>query len=239
MVRLRSGIWGNVSQSNPHKLVTFQCPRHYCQCNTGDAFQSDCELDPNQPDHQCTGNRNGMLCGKCRKGTSITLPSYSCIECEDPAQSMAVFIIVIIATVCICLAIFYFNPKMSEYMKGIFFYTQILPYVFTANGKSALVATTFSTVVNSVAVGSMPKEMCLFDNIDLIDAIGISYVIPSLCALILFIVFILSKLRLLTFHRDSPFNSFWVLTIMVFKLLVETTMKSMACFKVDGKCVDY
>lgn len=176
-----------------------------------------------------------MLCGTCKPGNSITLPSYTCKVCDNEAWSLAIFIIVIIVTACLCVAVIFTNPGLSDYLVGIFFYTQILPYMFTFQSTSARMAQVFSTVVNSVAVGSMPIEMCLFNGLDLIDAIGLSYTLPSICALVLAVFFLLSKFRLLTFRRDSPFSAFWILITVAYKLLVETSLLSLACFRVDGK----
>ena len=230
-------MWANVSRKSPTKLIIYNCPKSYCKCKSGESHRSDCEFNPKKPDRQCNSNREGMLCGKCAPKSSITLPSYRCIKCDGKTigGSIAVFVFFMILTVVLCIGIIYFNPKLSEYLKGILFYTQILPYIFTdSESLSASVATIFCTFVNSVAVGSMPIEMCLFRGLDRIDAIGISYIIPSICVLILGVFYILNSCRILNFHRDSPFNAFWVLIIVIFKLLVETTMQSLACYKIDG-----
>ena len=230
-------MWANVSRKSPTKLIIYNCPKSYCKCKSGESHRSDCEFNPKKPDRQCNSNREGMLCGKCAPKSSITLPSYRCIKCDGKTigGSMAVFVFFMILTVVLCIGIIYFNPKLSEYLKGILFYTQILPYIFTdSESLSASVATIFCTFVNSVAVGSMPIEMCLFRGLDRIDAIGISYIIPSICVLILGVFYILNSCRILNFHRDSPFNAFWVLIIVIFKLLVETTMQSLACYNIDG-----
>ena len=231
-------MWATVAKMNRSQLVFFDCPKSYCHCNPGGDYRSDCQFDPDRPDKQCQSRREGFLCGKCNNDSSITLPSYKCTECENIAKSITIFIFVVFFAIAVCLGILYFNPKLSEYLKGIFFYTQILPYIFTDSGSvAARVANFFCTIVNSVAIGSMPVEMCLFKGLDLIGAIGISYVIPLTCALIVTIAYVLGGCRLLNFRRDSPFNAFWVLTIVVFKLLVETSMQSVTCFRVDGKCI--
>lgn len=234
-VRIHKGLWATVSRKSLNKLVVSDCPKTYCKCNSGGRYYTDCQFDPSHENKQCMENREGTLCGKCKAGSSIALPSYRCNECDSTAKSIGIFVVVILFAIAVCLGILYFNPKLSEYLKGIFFYTQILPYIFTdLDSTSAEIARMFCTVFNSVAVGSMPVEMCLFQGLDLIDAIGLSYIIPSICAVIVSIVYILGGYRLINLHRDSPFNAFWVLIIIVFKLLVDTSMHSLACTRVDG-----
>ncbi len=228
------GYWANESQNTPNKLITFICPQRHCSCyhNT---HEVNCQFIASNPNRQCQEEREGKLCGKCKQGKSISLPSYSCKDCTDRALSIFTLIFVIVLVLAICVAVIYFNPSYSEYLKGVFFYTQILPYLFNGNDISEQLTLRFSTLINSVAVGSMPVEMCLFDGLDLIEAICLSYAIPLSAAFVLIIVYLLSKYRFLTFRRDSPFGAFWILISVVYKFLAETSLLSLACFRVDGK----
>ena len=235
IIRIEEGLWANVSQKSPNTLVIYNCPRSYCRCDSGESHRSDCEFNPKTPDQQCNSNREGTLCGKCKSGSSITLPSYRCKACDSVSRSIAIFVFFVLFTIVLCIGVIYFNPKLSEFVKGILFYTQILPYVFTdSESLSASVAIFFCTFVNSVAVGSMPIEMCLFKGLDRIDAIGLSFIIPTICAIILAVFYILNSCGVLNFHRDSPFNAFWMLIIVIFKLLVEATLQSLSCHRIDG-----
>ena len=235
IIRIQDGLWANVSQKNPSKLVIHYCPKSFCKCDSGESQRSDCEFNPKSPNRQCNSNREGLLCGKCKSGSSITLPTYRCRSCGSSGSSFAIFVSFVILTFLLCIGIIYFNPKLSEYLFGILFYTQILPYVFTdSDSLSASIATIFCTFINSVAVGSMPVEMCLLPGLDRIDAIGFSYIMPSICVLILGIFYVLNHFKILNFNRDSPFNAFWILIIVVYKLLVETTLQSLVCHNVDG-----
>ncbi len=233
-LHIGKGLWANVSVKDPAKLITFICPNGFCTCRH-DPHQNTCQFSAADADRQCHDDRKGTLCGQCKEGKSVTIPSYSCRTCSSGAGSILLFLLVIAIFIAICISVIYFNPGLSEYLKGIFFYTQILPYVCKTDGSTESLATHFSTMINSVAVGSMPVEMCLFDGFDVISAVELSYVMPMSCVTVLIIVYFLSKFRLLNFHRDSPFAAFWILISVVYKYLAETSLLSLACFKVDGK----
>eukprot|EP00794_Sanderia_malayensis_P000480 gene480-1125_t len=236
VINIATGYWANRSQHDPTKLITFICPRDYCTCRH-EANEVNCQFLTTDPNAQCHTDRRGPLCGTCKHGKSISLPSYSCIDCRNQALSIFTLVAVLIVVLGLCVAVIYFNPHFSDFLKGIFFYTQMLPYLFNGNSSAKNLAVQFSTILNSVAVGSMPVEMCLFDGLDLINAVLVSYAIPLSATLILVTVYVLSKRRVLTFRRDSPFGAFWILITMIYKFLSETTLLSLACFKLDDELI--
>ncbi len=59
----------------PQGIEFFQCPMEYC-----------CQERPCQGYDQCSGNREGVLCGACREGYTLSMMSNSCVkksECND------------------------------------------------------------------------------------------------------------------------------------------------------------
>ena len=45
--------------------------------------QSNVSFDVTAPDHQCVGDRTGILCGKCHSGLSLMLGSNRCASCSN------------------------------------------------------------------------------------------------------------------------------------------------------------
>ena len=92
----RSGsVWVGLinGQLSAHRY----CPYRYCKADT-------IPVDLNNSQSQCSSNRAGVLCGKCKASFSLALGSSSCIECSD-SRYVTLIIPILLGTVLLVLLI--------------------------------------------------------------------------------------------------------------------------------------
>ena len=68
-----------------------ECPRDYCKEGHVELEIVNATFDPDQ---QCSPNRSGVLCGKCKPGFSLSATSSACLDCtHHPGLHLAVYIV--------------------------------------------------------------------------------------------------------------------------------------------------
>ena len=162
----RSGsVWvGMINHSGEPELGTHKyCPFRYCKADSIHVNLSD-------PDSQCSSNRSGILCGKCKPGFSLALGSYNCIECSDN-RYVTLIIPILLGTLLLVTLIKVLNFTVANGMiNGLIFYANIM----WAN-KSTLLSTDSYNVaiyVVQVPIGWLNLdfgfETCFIQNMDAI-----------------------------------------------------------------------
>lgn len=74
-----------------HIVYQGECPYDYCKEGAVELKIVNGTFDA---DEQCSSNRAGVLCGKCKHGFSLSSASSACIDCTDhPSVYLAVYII--------------------------------------------------------------------------------------------------------------------------------------------------
>ncbi|XP_067037224.1 uncharacterized protein [Acropora muricata] len=72
-IHAKPNYWGYVDSSNRGRLTFVHCPRNYCTPPAGIKKEKNLSVY-----NGCYGNRDGIMCGKCRKGFTETLFSTRC-----------------------------------------------------------------------------------------------------------------------------------------------------------------
>ena len=118
------------------------CPFDYCQssklfCSDSISFV----IDPNNDnqssfDMQCSPNRTGILCGKCKEGYSLALGSNNCILCEN--RYLALLLFFGAAGFLLVFIIIILNLTVSEGMiNGLIVYANIVWSYITTDKSNA------------------------------------------------------------------------------------------------------
>ena len=72
-IHAKPNYWGYVDSSNHGRLTFVNCPRNYCTPPAGIKKEKNLSVY-----NGCYGNRDGIMCGKCREGFTETLFSTRC-----------------------------------------------------------------------------------------------------------------------------------------------------------------
>ena len=209
-------------------LKTLHCPYKYCYCQRNESYLG-CAYNYKRPDMQCWNGREGVLCGKCKKGYGLDLLTQECVQCKGFSWSFIMIGVVCVIFIVIGLLIVFLNPDFSPYMRAISFYFQMLPYVCRPVGVVNRVILEASAWLNFGGTNGVPVSDCIAEKFSSLHGIALGYVYPGIFLTILFILFILHKCKRLNFKRNSPFRSFWILLVLMYKFLVETSFLLLYC----------
>ena len=135
---------------------TTNCPFDYCN-------RSNVSFDIMAPDHQCLGNRTGILCGQCQSHLSIMLGSNRCGTCSNwylfllPVFGLAGIVLVAV--------LMFLNLSVSVgTINGLLFYANMLKMneaFFFPNGSIPVVSQFISWLNLDLGI-----EVCLSDGLD-------------------------------------------------------------------------
>lgn len=229
-VYIASGYWGySDKQGNFH---TKKCPPDYCHCNQTDRTKIGCAYNEQS---QCADGRSGILCGKCLDGYGLDLMTYKCVSCDGIHWAFVTLVIIAVATIIVVILILFINPKFSTLIRSILFFVQMLPYVCDVNGSISKIVLSVTGWLDIGGINSVPVKSCFMKNFNSLYAVLLGYLYPALICLILMITFILHKFYLVTFQRSSPFQAFWILIVLMYKFLAETSLLLLLCVPLQGE----
>ena len=152
--RDKNNFWISQIDSEIHE---FRCPLDYCKDIPEDISLS-------YPSAQCDFNRNGIVCGQCRKNFSLALGSLHCIPCNNKYTTMILFFVM--AGVALVAIIFLLQLTVSVgTLNGLFFYANIIQ----ANHQDYFPRATinFFTVFTSWLNLDLGIEICFYDGMDI------------------------------------------------------------------------
>ena len=156
-------------------------------CQYGHCLDQSVVLDAGDPDVQCTRNRTGLLCGRCKDGYSLTLGSGSCSKCSN----YFLFLLVPFAISGLVLVAFLFllNLTVTEgSINGLIFYANIV--AMSVNTGTSCRLCIFVAWLNL----DFGIDTCFFDGMDAYVETWLQFVFPLyLWAIILAIVVVCNK----------------------------------------------
>ena len=90
---INSSDYCTVTNYSPCRICSDLCPFDYCSRLSESENTYIYGFDPNSAslDKQCSSNRAGILCGKCKEGYSLALGSNNCIHCENRYLALLIF----------------------------------------------------------------------------------------------------------------------------------------------------
>lgn len=228
-------MWVGLSPTTG-QLITYYCPFKYCRCHKDDNDMNGCLLDTKNLTSQCTDGREGFLCGQCTRGLSVGLRMYDCVDCKGSGWILGVvFIFVVILLV----IVIYLNPGMSKDLRGPLFFFQMLPFIFTPKDEVGQVVKIVGYMFEFGGPFVYIWRTCIADGINNLYAIAVSYSLPIMCMLIFFTAYVLSAKHVIRtkLRSTSSLQSFWLITLFMYKYLVETSLLVLHCPIIDGKMV--
>ena len=228
---------GYVANVSDNKLVLYFCPNNYCKCKSDGPDILGCEYDYKNPDMQCAPGREGLLCGACRKGLTVSLRGAQCIKCDNRLKTIVILVAVIVLIVTFCVLIVVLNPSFSTKMRGVLFFCQVLPYIVNPYDPSGKIVLTISSLVNLAGPARIPVDGCLIDGINNLEVISIGYLFPVVIFVVLGVTYLLARAYVINFHRDSPFESFWILMVAIYVMLSEVSLLFHFCVPLAGKLI--
>jgi len=230
VVYLKKGYWGYVDINENLKVL--QCPPGFCWCNQTDSTKLGCAFNQNS---QCESGRKGVLCGECQKEKGLDLMTLECIECHGFKLALTVVIIVAVATVAVVILILAINPKFSTLLRSILFFVQMLPYVLDGRLSFNKIVLSITGWLDVGGVNSVPVKSCFIKQFNSMYAVALGYLYPTLISVVLITVYVLHRFHLVTLKRSSPFQAFWILIVLMYKFLVETSLLLLFCVPINGK----
>ena len=114
----RGTVWINASIIEKGVIIYYHCPFGYCS-------QAEIGVNLEAPDSQCTMNRSGILCGRCRSGLSLVLGTSQCRSCSN--EYLAILIIFAAAGFALVVFLKVLNFTVTEgTINGLVFYANII-----------------------------------------------------------------------------------------------------------------
>ena len=155
--RSGSNWFASLNTTNRTCLTVYtDCPFDYCN-------SSQVTFNIFDPDDQCTGGREGILCGQCQPGLSLLLGSNRCASCSKVYLLLVlVFAVAGIVLVGVIMAL---NLTVSVgAVNGLLLYANMVKLnesVFFPNGRPPVVSQFISWLNFDFGI-----ELCLFDGLD-------------------------------------------------------------------------
>ena len=209
---------GEVSEQNGTKTIgiALNCP--LTLCNTS-LFGRRPVLHLNQSTgklmHMCLNNREGVLCGQCKKGYSIGMNTDQCLSCTNwylftLLAYLAVGIVLILALYCLKLTLavgtlngflFYFNCS----------YTELLNFLIIKSGSKELDAySSFSSTILRLPTVALGHGLCLYDGLTEVGKVAFQFSYPLYLLLVISLLTVISRysLKVSRYLRSSTVQVF-------------------------------
>ena len=149
--------------------VYTDCPFDYCN-------SSQVTFNILDPDDQCTGGREGILCGQCQPGLSLLLGSNRCASCSN--MYLLLVLVFAVAGIVLVGVIMALNLTVSVgAVNGLLLYANMVKLnesVFFPNGRPPVVSQFISWLNLDFGI-----ELCLIDGLDGYWKTWLQFLFPS------------------------------------------------------------
>ena len=187
---LRSGdFWVGYDNTTTFEglILSSHCPFDYCIAES--AF-----IKVDDSDEQCRNDRDGLLCGRCRKGFSIVFGSSHCVHCSN----RYVLLLLAFAFAGIVLVVFLFVLKLtvaSGTINGLIFYANVIQVYYSTFFPSGVTNTLsqFSTVFIAWLNLDLGIETCFYDGMDMYARTWLQFVFPIYVWALVGIIILVSR----------------------------------------------
>jgi hypothetical protein len=237
-VILKAGLWAYINGNN--ELRAHFCPAGYCNDIyvtkvrvKGRKNRSYGTFDCKNPDEQCVPKRQGILCGKCRKGNGVSALLGMCSECQETKQALIFAMVasvlgVVIVTLLVPLVLpVHFPAWMHPYV----FYVQVSSYSVVSFAEYPLPYFRYMVFLGSFLGLYYPYDFCLMPDAKSVDQYGMRFT-PSIILMVLAPA-ILIPARLLC-RRRFTWSGLWILFQLVLNSLLYNIFSAFHCIKLEG-----
>ena len=220
---IRRGYWFGSVNGKP---TVARCPVNYCDFTCCEITNGIHYLSPMRK-NQCGLNRNGIACGGCEEGYTLSFDSARCIQVEQCTTGHKVLII--ISTITYWVGVLVVTFLLMHYQVGIAYLYAIIHYysmldillTHTQNIYLSEGLYTAVSVVSSFAklIPQFLGQLCLVENMDEIDQQFTHYVHPLAVSFILIIISLVAKRS----YRISSLISKDIIRVICLLLLLSYT----------------
>ena len=240
---VEEGYWYGEIDNNNNIFEAVSCPFGNCNYTTGSCptkscaeKNSYCNLDDNNHNALCYGNRTGLLCSKCENNnTQFTFDAIQCTnQCSSVAGSSVLVIVLVllfwvILVVGLLVAIRLDLHIGSGQLYCFFFFFSVLQYFVGGTFPSPVLYAIELVITGFIQLdpkflGLIPIA-CLPQEIPIILYTALCYVHPLfLAAVMLLLVCCSRKYRLPFFHDRRSINTICILLYLSFFSLTQTSL---------------
>ena len=203
-------------------IIHQHCPFDYCRPGS-DVF----DLDPSDPNVQCTFNRSGLLCGACGPGLSLALGTSRCLLC--PNTYLALLVPFAIAGVALVVFLLVLKLTVSiGTINGLIFFANIVAdnqSTFFPPGSSNIL-TVFIAWLNL----DLGIETCFYDGMDAYSRTWLQFVFPVYIWIIIGTLIVVSH-YISTISRilgDNPISVLATLFLISYAKVLRTVYASLS-----------
>ena len=220
---IRRGQWFGMVNGKP--TVT-NCPVNYCNFTCCEITNGIHYLSPLRK-NQCGLNRNGIACGGCEEGYTLSFDSARCIPVEQCTTWHKVLIIISTITywvvvLAVTFLLMHYQVGIA-YLYAIIYYYSMLDLLLTHTDNIYLSEGMYTTVsaVSSVAklIPQFLGKLCLVEDMDEIDQQFIHYIHPIAVSFILILISLVAKQS----YRVSSLISKDIIRVICLLLLLSYT----------------
>lgn len=236
---LFKGFWARYVRSSGDFYVV-PCPEKYCSCHNSSSEQTDCLLIETQ---QCNGNREGQVCGRCKKGYGLKFGVDSCKKKCHRSNSRKWTAYLFIVLLLLSLLVFFvllinFDP-FNAYLNACLFFYQILDPVVLTRALDKF-DEFLKFVIHLADFQIVGIGVCLWSGLDDLQKLSLQYVIPFYFVICLFV---LNKIVVKwpsssfsrRFTRVSMARAFCTLLVLSYSAIVCASLKILLPVKIGDK----
>ena len=220
---IKRGYWFGIVDEKP---TVAYCPINYCNFTCCEATNGFYHLSPVRK-NQCTLHRDGIACGNCEEGYTLSFDSAKCIEVERCTASQKSLIIIFsmlywIVVVMVVFFLMHYQVAIGYFYVIIYYYSMLdllLSHMHNVYLSEELYTTV--SIISSIAT-VIPKflgQLCLVENLDVIDQQFIHYIHPFAISIILVMISLLAKWS----YKVSSFISKDIIRVICLLLLLSYT----------------
>ena len=218
---IRRGYWFGYVSKKP--TVTY-CPINYCDftcCETTNGFY---HLSPKRK-NQCALHRNGVACGSCEEGYTLSFDSTECVNKDKFSAGQKVLIIISTMLYWVIVVFVAFHLMHHQvtigYLYVITYYYSVLDLLLCHSLYFSGGLFTVVSVMSSIAklIPQFLGQLCLVENMDEIDQQFIHYIHPLAVSFILLMISLLAKCS----YRVSSFISKDIIRVICLLILLSYT----------------
>ena len=235
-IYVKIGYWAEIGKD--HQFLLLPCPLDYCKCHkktneTGYGIK-ECELTKFSGNtNQCAVNREGRLCGSCKKGYTLVVGLNECRMCSSNIGLLWLLAIVAGLTL-VVFAIIYFEIDFFSGPLNSWLYTYHIVHLLP--DKSSYVDP-FITFVISLTNGTfdISTGRCVWKGMDALQKLSLRYLMPFYSVLLLYLINkLLRCFPNLPLANRSFHHAFVTIAIISYASLVQTTFDILHVVQVDG-----
>ena len=230
---IKIGYWIGFLKKKHYTYTSSICPSDYCDFKHRTETSLGYYYLSRKSDDQCSSNRTGVGCGKCKSGYTLAYDSPDCINTDKCSPGMTILVIVLtilywIAIVAVVFGLMYFQFQISSgYAYGIIYYYSIVDILLGNNISEEVfqLVSIFSSFAKLTP--QLFGQLCLVKGLSGIDQQFIHYSHALAVSLILLIIVLVTRYspRFAVFVRRCIICIICLLLLLSYTSLASTSLQ--------------